>query len=250
MACSKWIPNVGRKRCTRHFAKRCLSVEQHCWKQHNGLLPLSFAIVAAQCCWAISCFMCGTCWAEAGADTGPSSSCAWIDTSPVVSCFSPVPDAKSSLLMVCDFLRDARWHGKLKHSQEHLEAAGFYFYMDLTCHLSVLSVVSGWQFNITLVVFCGCCLQHSAFRRWSCRHWDLFRQSHQPLSGCSSFLCAPFPFESLVRQDASCAFTQGPQAQISWDFISDISRKHILIFKDMCCRMLCNKHRNKNHRVI
>lgn len=163
MACSEWIPNVGRKRCTRHFAKWCLSVEQRCWKQHNGLLPFSFAIVAARCCWAISCFMCGTCWAEAGADTGPSSSCAWIDTSPVVSCFSPVPDAKSSLLMVRDFLGDGRWHGKLKHSQEHLEAAGFYFYMDLTCHLSVLSVVSGWQFNIPgrflQLLFAALCFQ-------------------------------------------------------------------------------------------
>lgn len=205
MACSKWIPSVGRKRCTRHFAKHCLSVEQRCWIQHNGLLPFSFAIVAAWCCWAISCFMCGTCWAEAAADTEPSSSCAWIGTNP---CFSPVPDAKPSLLMVHDFLRDGRWHDKLKHSQKHLEAAGFYFYMDLTCHLSVLSAVSGWQLNITLVIFC--CLQHSAFRRWSCKHLDLFRQSHQPLSACSSFLCAPFPFESAVHQDASCAFTQGP----------------------------------------
>lgn len=132
MACSKWIPNVGRKRCTRHFAKHCLSVERRCWKQHNGLLPFSFAIVAAWCCWAISCFMCGTCWAEAGADTGPGSGCAWIGTNP---CFSPVPDAKSSLLMGRDFLRDGRWHDKLKHSQKHLEAAGFYFYMDLTCPL-------------------------------------------------------------------------------------------------------------------
>lgn len=187
-------------------------------------------------------------WAEA--DPGPSSSCAWIDTNPVVSCFSPVSYAKSSLLMVHDFLRDGGWHDKLKHSQKHLEAAGFYFYMDLTCHLSVLPVVSGWQLNITLVIFCGCRLQHSAFRRWSCKHLDLLRQSHQPLSGHWSSLCAPFPFESSIHQDASCAFTQGPQAQISWDFFSDASRKHILVFKDVCCGMLCSKHRNKNHRVI
>lgn len=128
----------------------------------------------------------------------------------LVSCFSAVPDAKSSLLMVHDFLRDGRWHDKLKHSQKHLEAAGFCFYMDLTCHVSVLSVASGWQFNISLVIFGSCCLQHSAFRRWPCKHLDLFRQSHQPPSGHSSFLCAPFPFESSVCQDASCAFTHGP----------------------------------------
>lgn len=162
----------------------------------NGLLPSSFAIVAAWCCWAISCFLCGTCWAEAAADPEPSCSCAWIDTSPVLSCFSPVPDTKSSLLIVHDFLQDGKWHDKLKHSQKNLEAAGFYFYMDLTCHLSVLSVVSGWQLNISLVIFCGCCLQHFAFRRWPCKNSDLFRQSHQPLklSLCSfSFwiICSP-----------------------------------------------------------
>lgn len=83
---------------------------------------------------------------------------------------SPVPDVKSSLLMVCNFLRDVRWHCKLKHSQKHLEALSFYFYMELTCHLSVLSVVSCWQFNIALVIFFCCCSQHFVFRRWSCKH--------------------------------------------------------------------------------
>lgn len=28
------------------------------------------------------------------------------------------------------------------------------------------------------------------------------------------------------------------------------SEKHILVFKDLCCWMLYDKHRNKNHRVI
>lgn len=227
-----------------------MSVYQWCWKQHNGLLPFSFVIVATRCCWKISCFTSGTCRAENGADIEPSSSCAWIDTNPTFSCRSPVPDVKSSLLMVRNFLRDVRWHDKLKHSQEHLEAASFYFYMVLTCHLSVLSVFSGWQFNIAPVIFFGCCLQHFAFRRWSCKHSYLFRQSTQPLGGHSCFLCAPFPFESFLHQDACNAFTQEPWAQIGWDFISEISEKHILVFRDLCCWMLCNKHRNKNHRVI
>lgn len=187
-----------------------MSVYQWCWKQHNGLLPFSFVIVATQCCWEISCFMSGTCWAETGADIEPSSSCAWTDTNPTFPCLSPVPAVKTSLLMVHHFPRDVRWHDKLKHSQKHLEAASFYFYVELTCLLSVLSVVSGWQFNIALVIFFSCCLQHFAFRRWSCKRSYLFRQSNQPLSGHSSFLGAPFPFESFLRQHASNAFTQEP----------------------------------------
>ena len=233
---------------TKHaFAKQRMSVHQWCWKQHNGLLPFSLVIVATRCRWEISCFMSGTCWAETGADIEPSSSCAWIDTNPAFSCLSPVPDVKSSLLMVHNFLRDVRWHDKLKHSKKCLGAASFYFYIELTRRLSELAVVSGWQFNIAPVIFFGCCLQHFAFSRWSRTHY-LFRQSNQPLGGHWSFLCSPFPFESLLHWDASNSFTQEPQAQIGWDFISDISGKHILVFKDLCYWMLCSKHRNKNHR--